>query len=325
MKSPLAPLLGALLSLMTLSLMTSAAPARAAVVDRVAAVVNDDIITLSEVYELGSTYIEEKAGQGQRRAAELEVLDTLIQRRLISQEIERLGIDVTDVDVDRAIDDIARRNNLDRDSLRTEVEKSGMSWTQYRAELRESLRQQQFTSYITQTRISVNEDELKDAWRRSVAEQPQVQEVALGAFVLLFPAGIDPAGHQAIIDQAQADADRVRAGEDFATVAAQVDQGSFGAQGGHMGTYKQGELVGALDAPAFSTPVGEPSAPVVTDRGVFVLFPFTRRDIPPPGFDEMRPELEQKVYADRIDDEVEQWTQQARHQAAISVKLEAAP
>ena len=132
--------------------------AEAAVVDRVAAVVNDDVIVLSEVYDLGSDYIEQKttAGGGtpaSRRLAELEVVESLIQRRLISQEITRLGLDVTDLEMDRTIDDIASRNGMDRDTLRVEVEKTGIPWIEYKSELRENLRQMKFDEAVIKPRF----------------------------------------------------------------------------------------------------------------------------------------------------------------------------
>ena len=79
--------------------------AQAKSVDRIAAVVNDDVITLSEVYELGREFIDARAQAGdvsERRIAELEVLDTLIRRRLVEQTAVELQIDATAEDVDRA-------------------------------------------------------------------------------------------------------------------------------------------------------------------------------------------------------------------------------
>ena len=86
-------------------------PAAAATIDRVAAVVDNDVLTLSEVYELGGDYIEQASASSGgdpkvRRELELEVLDTLILRRLISQEMVRLGMDVTEEELERSIDDI---------------------------------------------------------------------------------------------------------------------------------------------------------------------------------------------------------------------------
>ncbi len=172
--------------------------AMGAVVDRIAAVVNDDVITLSEVYELGTEFIEERVqtasgNSSARRQAEIEVLDTLIMRRLISQEIEKLDLDVTDQELDRTVDDIARRNGLERDQLRNEVEKSGMPWQEYRSELKENLRQAKFTQAVIQPRINVNDDELVDAYNRTVVSGARPQIADLGAIFLAFPPDADDA------------------------------------------------------------------------------------------------------------------------------------
>ncbi len=118
-------------------------PARAAVVDRIAAVVNDEVVTLSEVYDLGREFIAQrtKATPGDakvRRAAELEVLDSIVRRRLVAQEMKRLQLEVTPVEVDRAIDDVARRHGLDRTKLQAEVERSGVTWGKYREEIQDA-------------------------------------------------------------------------------------------------------------------------------------------------------------------------------------------
>jgi peptidyl-prolyl cis-trans isomerase SurA len=305
-----------------------AATSLGAIVDRIAAVVNDEVITLSEVYELGTDFIEERVtaaggNTGARRQAEIEVLDTLIMRRLISQEIEKLELDVGDTELDRTIDDIARRNGLDRDQLRAEVEKTGMPWQEYRNELKENLRQAKFTQAVIQPRINVNEDELIDAYRRLTAsgERPQIAD--LGAIFLAYPPNAD----DALKAERKAAADQVRAefatGKPFAELAQKYDQGPYGPQGGKMGTYKKGELVPELDVPAFSTPVGSLSAPIETSQGVFLLTVFELRTEAPPPMEEMRESLMQQVYADRIDDETDQWYRQARRRAAVLVKLEA--
>ena len=331
-----------------IALLLLAASSWAGVVDRVAAVVNGEVITLSEVYDLGGDFIEQRAAEGAdpalRRDGELEVLDSLILRRLISQEIERLGLDVTEVELDRAIDDIAQRNGLNREQLQTEVERTGLPWSEYRTELKENLRQMKFNQGVIQPRITVNEDELKDAYRRlvSAAELPEVVE--LGAIFIAAPPlapEIDLASlpreqraeAQRLIREAEVAAqqnaekiaaiqERIAAGEDFAEIAALADEGPYGAQGGRMGTYREGELVATLDEPAFALQVGELSAPIVTGQGSFLLYVFDRYPESPPEFDEVRDRLFEQVYAERIEDETEIWYQQSRRKSAVLIKLE---
>ena len=78
------------------------------VVDRVAAVVNNEVIALSEIYELGGGFIERQcSGRAQTDdcwpAAEKNVLDSLIQRVLVKQELSRLGMKISAEDLQRAI------------------------------------------------------------------------------------------------------------------------------------------------------------------------------------------------------------------------------
>lgn len=309
------------------ALVLAVSTADAGVVDRVAAVVNDDVIVLSEVYDLGGDYIEQKteAGAGtaaSRRAAELEVVESLVQRRLISQEITRLGLDVTDLEMDRTIDDIASRNGMDRDTLRAEVEKTGLPWSEYKTELRENLRQMKFNEAVIRPRIAVDEDELLDAYKRLInsAERPIVAD--LGAIFLTVPVDAGDAGRATIRQMALATKARIEGGEDFAAVAAEVDQGPYGAQGGKMGSYKQGELVGTLDDVAFSLETGQTSDPVDTPQGIFLLHAFSVEREGAAEFDDVRDKLFDQVYSERIESEVDQWYNGARRQAAVLIKLE---
>jgi len=308
-------------------LLALAAPSEAAVVDRIAAVVNDEVVTLSEVYELGREFIAQRTESAPddpwaRRTAELEVLDSIVRRRLVSQEMRRLQLEVTDVEVDRAIDDVARRHSASRDKVRAEIERSGMTWSQYRSEIRESLQEQKFTQAIIRPRISENEDQILDAYRRlsDGADAPQVTE--LGALFLTFPDDANDAAKKGVIAKAQAARRRVTKGESFAKVSKELDQGPYGANGGLMGTYKQGELLDILDKPAFSTEVGKISEPIVTAQGVFLLEVRSRKAAPLRKYEEIRDEIAAKIYQGQIAREKDAWYQQARRAAAVEIKLE---
>ena len=110
--------------------------AMAATVDRIAAIVNDDVIALSEVYELGDAFIRQSCPRMQDTCvdrAEADVVESLIQARLVRQELYKLGLQVTAEEIDRTIDQISRGNGLaDRVALREEVERAGMTWEAYR-------------------------------------------------------------------------------------------------------------------------------------------------------------------------------------------------
>ncbi|MFZ5477791.1 MAG: peptidylprolyl isomerase [Myxococcota bacterium] len=298
-----------------------APPASGVVIDRVAAVVNDEVVTLGEVYDFGGAYVAEevaRAGEGVRGQAEREVLERLVERRLVAQEMQKLKLELTDQDLERSIDDIARRNGMDRDGLRVEVERSGMGWDQYRAELRENLRDMKFAQAILRPRITITDDELRDAYLRATADSPTVSHVL--AIFLAYPKGADEAAKAAVRETATRIRGEAVAGADFAALARAHDQGPFGAQNGEMGTFGKGELVGDLDAAVQNTAVGDVSAPVEVGQGVFLL-KVVERSSRGGDFEAMREELADQVFATRLEDEKERWFQQARRQAAVKVLL----
>ncbi len=167
--------------------------AEAEIVDRIAAVVNDEVITLSEVYELGGDYISAAPSEGQTtKGAEIEVLDSLIQRALVAQQIDELGLGVTRDELERTIDDVARQNGLTREQLRTEVERSGLPWSLYREELEESVRQMKFNQVVLLPRVAVSEDEIRDLYNRRVRDNVAPATRDFEGILLPLPAEATP-------------------------------------------------------------------------------------------------------------------------------------
>lgn len=295
-------------------------PTSGVIADRVVAVVNDDVILLSELYAF-DTYINEQVAAGSdpvaaRTQAEREVIDRVLQQRLIAQEVSRLNLEVTEQEIDRNIDDIAQRNGLEREQLRVEVEKE-MTWAAYRTELAKGLQEMKFAQSVLRPRINITEDELKDAFIRMTADSPQVSHVL--AIFLSWPVG----GDEAAKDLVRAKAAKVIAEAavgDFGALSKQYDEGPFGAVSGEMGNFKPGELVGALDEAVQHTETGAVSSPIETAQGIFLL-KVADRTSGETDFETMRPKLEEAVFESRMADEEERWFQQARRAAAIRILL----
>lgn len=296
----------------------SGSAAAATVVDRVAAVVNDEIILLSEVYDLGGAYIGERmAGGVVRRAAEGEVLERLIERKLIAQEVRELNLAPTDQELDRAIDDTARRNGLDRDGLKVELEKQGIGWDEYRDQMREDLQQYKFGQAVLRPRISISDDELKDLWLRS--GNAGAQEATVLALALALPKDATDAQKAEVRARADAIVAEAQAGKDFVALAKQYDESTFAERNGEMGSFRQGELVGPLDRAVFAAPVGVPT--VVEMPSAILVIDVTRRGGASQGFEEAKERLANQIFGERMEDEQVRWFEQARREAAIRVLL----
>jgi peptidyl-prolyl cis-trans isomerase SurA len=307
-----------------LGLSLAAAPLRAEVVDRVAAVVNDELITWTEVYDLGRDHIERGAAASPdaRRGLELEVLDVLIGRSLVEQEMRKLGIEVGEQEIERALSDIARQNGLDREQLRREVEGSGLLWDSYLGELEQNLREMMFNQQVLAPRITIRDDELLDAYRRNLASLSGPEQAHLQTLLLAYPADASDEQKAEILQQALALRQQAQEGAVFADLAAEHSAEPYASRRGEMGTFREGELVGTLDRPAFATPEGEVAEPIITPQGVFLLHVVSRGQPDAPPFEEVKPRLQQQLMELKYDEAREQWEIQARRRAAVKVLLE---
>ena len=298
--------------------------ATAAPVDRIAAVVNGEVITLSEVYELGRDHIEQASVGGSsdvRRTAEILVLDAEIRRLLISQELDRMQITVTDQEISRQVDAIAADNGMTREQLVTAVEGQGLAWDQYLEDVRTQSRYVRFRDYVIRPRIVENEDELRNAYNRMANSPDRPTEVELGAIYVGFRSGDETESERVrgIVAGIKA---RIEAGESFAKLASEFDMAGYGQAGGKMGTYKQGELMGDLDGPAFTVAEGKLSDPIATDRGYYLL------EIRKRGLQQVLPcevvrdNLSQQIYQAQFVREEDNWYQKTRREASVEIKLE---
>jgi peptidyl-prolyl cis-trans isomerase SurA len=293
------------------------APRVGPVADRVAVVVNEEVVLLSEVSEQAEGFLEEARARGESAPTAAQVLDRVVEGVLLRQELAALGLSPTSEDVDRTLDDVARRNKLTRDQLRAEVEKAGMPWDLYREELRANVAEMKFAQAVLRPRVTLSEDELRDAWRRATKDAPARAHVL--ACFLAWPAGATETQRADVIARAEGLRAQAQAGAAFADLARANDQGPFGAQGGEMGTFAPGELVGELDTAVQATPERGTSAPVVTDKGVFLLHVLERTNTAGNDFETLRPRLQDAVFQQRIAQERVKWAEQARRKATIRV------
>ncbi len=324
----LRPLASAARAVLALGLCASAMAAER-VVDRVAAVVDGEVIALSDVYALGGPFIEEQCGAVAastcRTDAERDVLDALIRRTLQQQALRDLDADVGPSEVDGAIDTVVRDNQFpDREALRAEVERSGLSWEDYREELRAQIREMRFNEMVLRNRVTIPEDEIADAYRRLLLtiEPPQVLRLSAAAQTL----PTDPAMWPEMVQQARAAVAEVRSGGDWEAFVAAWD--ALGLAPVFAGrTFREDELADALSSAVTKAAIGEVTDPVIAGGILYVLRVDAREegDKDVVSFEDARPQLEQRLFEERMADVLAEWEARARRDASIRIVLGNAP
>jgi len=229
-------------------------------VDGIAAIVNKDVITLRQVDNAAKSASVELTRRGIQIPSQdilrRQVLQNLIMERIQAQEADRLGIRINAAQVDQAVASIAARNRLPVEKMRVEVEKSGVTWDQYRKTLHDDLRMNRLRQRAVDSQIMISDAEvdafLKDQQNNPAARagagapmpgQPAPQaraqsgpeQVALGQILVRVPEGSSPDQVSALRKKAESILARLKQGGDFASLAAEVSDGPEALQGGVMG------------------------------------------------------------------------------------------
>lgn len=307
-------------------LVAAAAFADGGVVDRIAAVVGDEVIALSEIHELaGPDFFAERCPTSDARCvteAELEVLDALLRRALIRRELLRLGLDVTNTEVDQEIDRIVREYALpDRQALRSEVEATGKRWDQYRDEMLEWLRTKKFQERVLMPRVSIREDELLAEYNRQSrgAAHPYA---LVSAFGIPVDSAASPEEQAETLHQTELLVTAIREGRVTWEDAVATYDGASVAPMFEGREFTEGSLVEPVDQIVFASEVGAVADPVRVGDVLFVLRVDERGERADAGsFEDSHEQLQNALFQQKLIEAEEEWYQRARREATIDVKL----
>jgi 4-hydroxythreonine-4-phosphate dehydrogenase len=300
-----------------------ATQASAELVDRIAAVVNKDIIPLSEVEARAAPDLQKIPGdldpakRTQLRDAALKhALDQLIGERLMEDQLKELNIDVSDAEVDMAIEDVKKQNNMQGDQFEQLLASNGFSMTAYRGFMRKHLAEQKLVSLKVRSKVKVTDDDLKAEYQKLVRENELDPEVHARQILVQVPPKATPEQVEAARKKAFALAQEARQpGTDFAELARKKSDGASAADGGDLSWFKRGVMVPEFEKAAFALPVGGISDPVRTKFGWHVIKVEGRRVPPPQPFEEMKEKLRESLLRAQLEKYTDQYVQELRAQA----------
>ncbi|MBI3779180.1 MAG: peptidylprolyl isomerase [Gammaproteobacteria bacterium] len=245
--APWSAFIALLLSLMFPSLV-SAAPARPAAgdIDRILVVVNDDVITETELADRLAQTKKQLAAEKIKTPPDdilrKQLLDRMVLERLQLQLAAQTGIRVSEADVDQAIESIARRNKLGVEEFRKALERSGMDVTAHRAQTRDQLIIQQLLEREINNRVTVTESEVAHFLENPQNRADMDVTYNLSHILIGIPESASPEAIQAAKKRAEDIRRQLKAGGDFEQIAVSYSQGADALKGGGLGWKKPGEL-----------------------------------------------------------------------------------
>ena len=250
------------------------------VVDRIAAVVNDDIILVSEVEE--KLFLLDAQGQLKGRdstqvtAMRKEILDRLIEERLVVQRAKSQSITAEATDLQKRVDDAmdkVRSQFPSPEAFRQALAQEGITETMLRERYQNDIEQevlgQRIVSKEVRSKVEVSSDDVEKYYKENKDQLPRKPaEVELAHF-LARP--VDASMEAVAKDKIEKARARIVGGEKFEDVAAQMSDDPSRGRGGLLGWFQKGDLDPAFEAAAESLKVGELSAPVRSAFGYHLI------------------------------------------------------
>ena len=301
------------------------------VVDRVVAVVNDEIITLSELEEeAGPTFdkIRQEAPVDQVDAtiqkARKDILRNMIDHKLLLQRAAKRQVEVSDTEMNAALDRILEQNGITLEQFQEELANMGLTEEKYRATLRDQILRTKLISYEIRSKVVITNEQV-EAYYRNKYTQNHAPE---GYHILQFGSGWEDKGRSASREEAQKRAEQLRdmvvAGENFKDIAKNHSDLPSGIDGGDIGTFKKEELAAYMWEAIKDLRPGEVSPIIETPEGFqfFKLLSSSREGvIAQAPLENVKEEIRASLYDQELKRKFEEWVKELRENSYIEELL----
>jgi peptidyl-prolyl cis-trans isomerase SurA len=270
------------------------------VVEEIVAVVNDDIITLSDykaqfdltVAQLRAAQMPQEEFDKQYAALKKELLNVMISELVLLQKARELNLNVAD-QVKAMIEKLKTDNGMTSDAdLRRAVEQQGMSFETWLKQYEEGMMRQAVVYTEVERAIVLEDAEVVQYYKKNPAEFTVPTEYKLHA-IYLASEGRTPEACEAL--KAAVDA-KLKSGAAFADVAGELSDPPMKESKGDLGTFKAGELDKSLEPAVEKLKVGEVGAWVNNKNGWYRLNLVEKKDSFLRPFEDARKEVEEKIY-----------------------------
>lgn len=299
----------------------------AKVVDCIAAVVNDDIILLSELDHPFKPYLKKIKASGYALDKEREmiskaresVLKQLIERKLIDQEIKNSHVVVSEKEIDTAIERIKENNFYTAEDLKEALENDGKTLEDLRENIREQILRKKLINFEVQSKIVITPDDIKAFYDSNKKRYSGTRKVHLKNILMRVPAGAGKAEKLEVYAQMKAAHKRIDNGERFEDLAMAFSQAPQASQGGELGFFKIDDLSPKLKEAIKGLSAGEMTEILDTDQGYQIFLVQKIVIMGAKSMEEASPEIERTLFTEIVDIKFKAWLENLRKRSHIKI------
>jgi peptidyl-prolyl cis-trans isomerase SurA len=297
--------------------------ASAEMLDKVVATVNQEPITQYDLDRAVETINQQLAKtpegkKGNIPAQELKkmALDHLIDETLLSQEIEKQGIKITDQDVSNAIASILKRNNMTLETLKKELVSKGTTFESYQADIRNQLKRFRFIGQAVGSKVKLSDEDVQAYYEQNFDKVKGTQEIHISQIVFPLSAQAPNEELNKTLAKAQEVYKKAKSGTSFDNLMKQYGGDGSGDLGKINFSGLSPQLVPALQ----NLEAGEVSEPIRTPIGILIVKLLEKPEAGLKGSEEIKANIRDQIYEMKMQEEIKKYVDQLKGKAFIDIK-----
>ena len=314
-----------------LAVLLISAPAAAGVADRIVAVVNGEVITLSELHRAFAPYAAhiEANYKGPDKEAflkqgEAAFLQRMIDQILIEQEAKKPGVGIAavkDEEVMGMVKDMLAKNRLTMQDYLKKLAEEGKTLESAKQEIRGQMLRMRLLRREVQSRILVKDEEIGEYYDKHREDYEGREAVHIRQIFLPVPEGADSGARDRVRAEANQLRERILKGERFEVMAARYSRGPAASEGGDIGFVERGVMMPEVEKAAFSLPVGEVSEVLETEAGFLLLVVVDKKGAGLKPLPVVRDEIKAKIEDEKVNKKYDEWMAELRKKSFIDIRL----
>ncbi len=251
------------------------APSKVILLDRIVAVVNDEVVTRRDLDDRLKVVVAQLQQQGTplpaRDALEKQVLERLIFNLVQLQYAKETGLRIDDATLEKSISRIAEDNKITLQQMRNTLEKDGVSFVKFREDIRDEIVMVRLREREVENKIQITDGEIDNFLASQQPQAGKVEEYNLAHILVRVPEQASPERLQERRARAEQALAQIRGGADFRQVAASFSDAPDAVQGGAMGWRELARLPGIFAETVKDLRPGEVSSVLRSPNGFHVI------------------------------------------------------
>jgi peptidyl-prolyl cis-trans isomerase SurA len=307
-------------------------PAAGKVLDSVVGVVDGEVITLSDLDEAMPLYgmgnILETGNPLDKeiklRQARKEVLDILIEERLLQRVAQRFGISVEDAEVDEAIERMQQQANVNKETMVQELADQGLTLKGYRHFLKAQIRKARIIEAAIKPTVAMTEEKIRGYYQNHKNNYlyPEVRVSQILIKVTTEAGEPTPKDWEQAKAKVETVLQGLRKGTPFEELASRYSDDTTSApSGGDIGFFKKGEMIPMLEAVVFRMQKGDVSEVIQSSQGFHILKVTDIRAGSIAPFEEIKAQVTENYYREEVMRLYTKWLDDLKNRSNVEVKL----